>query len=190
MKTILNYFFRGLLFVLPIFATFYILIVIVNWADDTLNELLFSWLSFDIPGLGILTAFIGIMFLGMAVSWAISKPVFSYFERLISKTPIVKIIYTAFKDFTEAFVGQKKKFNKPISFTLTEGVERIGFITENDLSLLKIKDRVAVYCPHSYNFSGNLFLVDPTRIKVLDANPADVMKFAVSAGVTQIEKQN
>ena len=189
MKTILNYFFRGLLFVLPIFATFYILIVIVNWADDTLNELLFSWLSFDIPGLGILTAFIGIMFLGMAVSWAISRPVFSYFERLISKTPIVKIIYTAFKDFTEAFVGQKKKFNKPISFTLTEGVERIGFITENDLSLLKIKDRVAVYCPHSYNFSGNLFLVDPARIKVLDANPADVMKFAVSAGVTQIEKQ-
>lgn len=188
MKTLLNYFFRGLLFVLPIFATFYILIVIINWADETLNNLLFSWLSFDIPGLGILTAFFGIMLLGMAVSWAISRPVFSYFERLISKTPLVKIIYTAFKDFTEAFVGQKKKFNRPVSFTITEGVDRIGFITEDDLSMLDISERIAVYCPHSYNFSGNLFLVDPAKVKILDINPSDAMKFAVSAGVTQIEK--
>src|SRR5690625_6216444 len=67
MKNILNYFFRGLLFVLPIFATFYIILVIANWLDGTLNNMLFSWLPFDIPGLGIVTAFLGIMMLGMAV---------------------------------------------------------------------------------------------------------------------------
>lgn len=37
MKIIFNYFFRGLFFVLPIFATFNILAVIANWADNTLN---------------------------------------------------------------------------------------------------------------------------------------------------------
>lgn len=187
MKIIFNYFFRGLLFVLPIFATFYILIVLINWADDTLNALLFSWLQFDIPGLGILSAFLGIVLLGISVSWAFSKPIFSYFERLIAKTPLVKIIYMAFKDFTEAFVGNKKKFNRPVLVTLAEGVDRIGFVTEEDLSLLKITDRMAVYCPHSYNFSGNLFLVDPNRVKELPVHAADAMKFAVSAGVTQIE---
>lgn len=189
MKLIFNYFFRGLLFVLPIFATFYIIIVIVNWADETLNELLFAWLPFHIPGLGILTAFFLIVFLGFAVSWAISRPVFSYFEQLISRTPFVKIIYTAFKDFTEAFVGKKKKFNKPVIVNLVDGVDRIGFITAENLDLLHIQNRVAVYCPHSYNFSGNLFLVDITRVKPLDINPADAMKFAVSAGITQVENQ-
>lgn len=187
MKPLFNYFFRGLLFVLPIFATFYILIVMVNWADATLNSLLFYWLPFQIPGLGILSAFFGIVLLGVAVSWAISKPMFSYFERLISRTPFVKIIYTAFKDFTEAFVGNKKKFNRPVIVNIMEGVDRIGFITEENLDLLHVKNRIAVYCPHSYNFSGNLFLVEPSRVTPIDVNPTEAMKFAVSAGVTQIE---
>lgn len=188
MKQLFNYFFRGLLLVLPTFATFYIIIVIVDWANATLNDLLFYWLPFQIPGLGILSAFLLIVLLGIAVSWTISRPIFSYFEKLISRTPIVKIIYTAFKDFTEAFVGQKKKFNKPVMVNLVPGVDRIGFITEEDLSLFDVDNRVAVYFPHSYNFSGNLFLVDHSKITPLDINPADAMKFAVSAGVTQIEK--
>jgi uncharacterized membrane protein len=187
MKLIFNYFFRGLLFILPIFATFYVLIVIVNWIDDRLHSLLFSWAPFQIPGLGLITAFFMVVMLGYAVSWAISKPIFAYFERLIAKTPLVKIIYTAFKDFTEAFVGKKKKFNRPVIVNLVDGVDRIGFVTTDDLSLLGIENKIAVYCPHSYNFSGNLFLVDASKITPLNINSADAMKFAVSAGVTQIE---
>lgn len=190
MKSLINYFLRGLLFVLPIFATVYIIVVLVNWANEALNTLLFSWLPFEIPGLGIVSAFLVIVLLGLAVSWTISRPIFSYFERLISKTPFVKIIYTALKDFTEAFVGNKKKFNRPVVVTFMEGVDRIGFITETDLTYLRIKNRVAVYCPHSYNFSGNLYLVDPAKVKPLNINPADAMKYAVSAGVTQVENQN
>ena len=187
MKNILNYFFRGLLFVLPIFATFYIILVIANWLDGTLNNMLFSWLPFDIPGLGIVTALLGIMMIGMAVSGAISKPIFAYFERLMGKTPLIKIIYHAFKDFTEAFVGEKKKFNRPVLVKMTEDLDRIGFLTETDLRILGVSNRVAVYCPHSYNFSGNLFLVSPDRITVLDIPASEAMKFAVSAGVTQID---
>ena len=186
MKMILNYFFRGLLFILPLFATFYVVIVLINWTDDTLNRLLFSWLPFQIPGIGIISAFFIIVLLGFAVSMAISRPIFNYFESLMARTPFVKIIYSAFKDFTEAFVGEKKKFNKPVIVSFFDGMDRIGFITQNDLSILKISNRIAVYCPHSYNFSGNLFLVDPSRVKVLEVNPTDAMKFVVSAGITHI----
>lgn len=70
---------------------------------------------------------------------------------------------------------------------LADGLERFGFLTEENLSTLDIVDRVAVYCPHSYNFSGNLYLVDPDKIKVLNQNPSDVMKFIISAGVTKID---
>ncbi len=187
MKQIAHYFFRGLLFILPLFATIYIVIVLTNWIDDTLSTIIYSWLPFQIPGLGILTALLLIMFLGMAVSWAISKPVFAYFESLFTRIPFIKIIYTAFKDFTEAFVGNKKRFNRPVIVSLMEGVDRIGFITEEQLTMIGVENRVAVYCPHSYNFSGNLFLVDPKRLTPLDINAAEAMKFTVSAGITQID---
>lgn len=186
MKTIFNYFFRGLLFIFPLFATFYVIILLANWLDDSFSSLLYTWLPVQIPGLGIITAFFMIVFLGFMITRAVSKPLFTYFEEFVTRIPIIKILYTALKDFTEAFVGDKKKFNRPVIVSLVDGVDRVGFITEDDLSLLKIHNRVAVYCPHSYNFSGNLFLVDPSRVKPLDVNPTDAMKFAVSAGVTNI----
>jgi uncharacterized membrane protein len=190
MKTIFNYFFRGLLFIFPLFATFYVIILLANWLDDSFSSLLYTWLPVQIPGLGIITAFFVIVFLGFLITRAISKPLFTYFEEFVTRIPIIKILYTALKDFTEAFVGDKKKFNRPVIVSLVDGVDRVGFITEDDLSLLNIQNRVAVYCPHSYNFSGNLFLVDPNRIKPLNVNPTDAMKFAISAGVTNIIEEN
>ncbi len=187
MKTTINYFLRGLLFIFPLFATFYVIMILINWLDDAVHPVLFGWLPFQIPGLGLLTSFLLIALLGFAISTALTRPVVNYFENLLAKIPFIKIIYTAFKDFTAAFVGDKKRFNKPVLVTLVDGVDRIGFITEKDLSILNIENRIAVYCPHSYNFSGNLFLVDPERVRILKIHPSEAMKFAVSAGVTQIE---
>lgn len=190
MKTILNYFFRGLLFVAPLFFTLYVLVILVNWLNHTLNVILFNWLPVQIPGLGILTAFFAIALLGFAISFAITRPLFSWSEAIFARIPIFKIVYTAFKDFMEAFVGEKKKFNRPVIVQIVDGVDRIGFLTEENLSLLQIEERVAVYFPHSYNFSGNLFLVHPDKVTPIDVNPADAMKFAVSAGVTHIEENS
>src|SRR5690625_2009170 len=105
----------------------------------------------------------------------------------MGQTPLIKIIYHAFEECTEAFVGEKKKCNRPVLVKMTEDLDRIGFLTETDLRILGVSNRVAVYCPHSYNFSGNLFLVSPDRITVLDIPASEAMKFAVSAGVTQID---
>jgi len=190
MKPILNYFLRGLLFVFPLFATFYIIMILVNWVDNTLYGIIFGWVPFNLPGLGLITAFFLIVLLGVLVTQAFARPLLSYFERALEKTPVVKIIYTAFKDLTEAFVGDKKRFNQPVLVHLTEGVERIGFITRTDMSDFAIENRVAVYFPHSYNFSGNLFLVDPTFVTPLDVDPSDALKFAISAGVTHVSQTN
>ncbi|MFO7799049.1 DUF502 domain-containing protein [Rhodohalobacter sp.] len=187
MKTVLNYFLRGLLFIFPLYATIFVIVFLVDWLDSAVNPILFGWLPVHIPGLGLITSFIFIALLGFIISMALTRPLVNYFESILSRIPFIKIIYTAFKDFSEAFLGDKKKFNKPVIVTFADGLDRIGFITERDLSILNIENRVAVYCPHSYNFSGNLFLVDPERVQILKIDPANAMKFAVSAGVTQIE---
>ena len=70
------------------------------------------------------------------------------------------------------------------------GLEKLGFITQEDLSKLGIEGKVAVYLPHSYNFSGNLFIVPSQNVIILkSASSADVMKFIVSGGVTEIESK-
>jgi uncharacterized membrane protein len=190
MKNILNYFFRGLLFVFPVFATLYIIIAAAKWSNNVLNDLLFQWLGVDIPGLGIITVFLGVSLIGYLFSRAFVKPIVGYFDRFMAKVPLVKIIYTSLKELTEAFVGDKKRFNKPViaDFIQPEGnhIKRIGFITQSDLSNLGLSDMVAVYCPHSYNFSGNLYLLPQQAVTPVDLSSADVMKYVISAGVTKL----
>jgi uncharacterized membrane protein len=91
-----------------------------------------------------------------------------------------------------AFVGEKRRFNRPVLVKLIEGseIKKLGFITREDLTEFDInEDHIAVYLPHSYNFSGNLYIVEKRNVTVLDANAAEVMKFIVSGGVTEVDKK-
>jgi uncharacterized membrane protein len=99
-------------------------------------------------------------------------------------------VYGSIKDFMSAFVGSKKRFNKPVLITINKenNIQQLGFITKEDLSELKIsKGTVAVYVPLSYSISGNLLIVPTDHITVVDASSAEVMKFIVSGGVTDID---
>jgi uncharacterized membrane protein len=103
----------------------------------------------------------------------------------MKRIPILKVIYSAFNDLFSAFVGKEKKFNQPVLVRVNKSLnlEKLGFLTEEDLSLVDEKEKVAVYFPHSYNWSGELFLVPRDQVKRIDVPPAEVMKFIVSAGV-------
>jgi uncharacterized membrane protein len=68
-------------------------------------------------------------------------------------------------------------------------LEKLGFLTEEDLSKLDEKEKVAVYFPHSYNFSGELFIVPKNQVRSIAINPAVVMKFIVSGGVSDIYEE-
>lgn len=188
MRSIVNNFLRGLLFVFPIGITLYIVLALVQWANTTFNALLQQWFHIDIPGLGILIAFVMISFIGLLVSTAFIQPVIRLFERGINRMPLIKIIYTSIRDLTEAFVGDKKRFNIPVLMEFNDhGLRRMGFITNEDMEDLGLKDQVAVYCPHSYNFSGNLFIVPTEKVHRVDVPAANYMKFIISAGVTDLD---
>jgi uncharacterized membrane protein len=99
------------------------------------------------------------------------------------------VIYSSVKDLIEAFVGEKKRFNQPVLVTVNNNpvVQRIGFITENDLSELGLeKEKMAVYLPFSYGFNGQLLIVDSENVRKLDASGTEMMKFVISGGVTDI----
>ncbi|SIS80323.1 DUF502 domain-containing protein [Belliella pelovolcani] len=180
-KRVITFFLRGLLFVVPIALTIYVIILILNFLDGII--------PIPVPGFGILIMLGFITFVGYLASLFITKPLFDLFERWVFKIPLVNILYTSIKDLMSAFVGDKKKFNTPVIVKLSEGMSRMGFITQDDLSVLEETELVAIYFPHSYNFSGNLYLVPKQNVRILkNVSSSDVMKFIVSGGVSNLSK--
>jgi len=158
--------------------------------DGLLQEYLFEFFDIKIPGLGVLTLVLFLILVGLLGRTIIADPLKLLFRNLIERIPLLNFIYSAFNDLFSAFVGKEKKFSKPVlvKVNLNSNLEKLGFITEEDLGLLGEKDKVAVYFPHSYNFSGELFIVPLANIKTIDINSSDVMKFVVSAGLTGWDK--
>jgi uncharacterized membrane protein len=193
MKRILNYFFQGLLFVVPIVATFWVLINAILWIDNLLPfkiTVTVPWLEkVSIPGLGLLAIFIFVTIVGYLGSRYIQNPLFSLMEHAIERTPLIKVIYSSVKDLIKAFVGEKKSFNKPVLVKLaSEGdTYRVGFVTRSDLTHLGLTGgEVAVYLPFSYGFNGQLVIVPKENVKPINVTGTEMMKFVISGGVTEI----
>lgn len=182
-KKLFNNFLQGLLYLAPITITIYALYTAFKYIDGLL--------PFYFPGLGILAVFAGITLIGFIASTIIARPLIRSIKKIIDRLPVLKFIYGSLKDLMSAFVGQKKKFNKPVMVRMQKDAEiyKLGFITDNDLTDIGITaDLVAVYLPHSYNFSGNLFIVPKENVTPLNVPSADVMKYIVSGGVIEPEQ--
>jgi uncharacterized membrane protein len=192
MKKLVNYFLQGLLYIAPLGITVYIIYVVFKFGDNLLSDTLERFFNLNIPGLGFVLIVVILMLIGFIGQTIVARPFKALFKRFIEKTPLVKVVYSAFNDLFSAFVGKEKKFNKPVLVLVNSisNLEKLGFVTEEDLSEINESEKVAVYFPHSYNFSGELFIVPKNQIKPLDLNSTEVMKFIVSAGVSGWQKPN
>jgi uncharacterized membrane protein len=96
------------------------------------------------------------------------------------------LLYSSTKDLLNAVVGEKRRFDRPVLVRLLPGSEvgAIGFITQDSAAGIGLRDHVAVYLPHSYNWSGQLLVVPKSQIEPIAGEPSDVMAFIVSSGVT------
>jgi uncharacterized membrane protein len=194
MKKILNYFLQGLLFVVPIAVTLWVIFKSILWIDSLLPFQIPikipKFPDIEIPGLGLLTIFVFVSIIGYISMNYIKNPLISYSERMINRSPLVKLIYGSVKDLIEAFVGEKRRFNKPVLVRLEKDsqINRIGFITKENLSEMGIeKEMVAVYLPFSYSFAGELIILPRENIRPLNASGTEAMKFIISGGVTELK---
>ena len=187
MNRIFRYLLQGILYTAPLAVTVYILFIVFDFLDGILRGLLIH-IDWDFPGigLGIIAVFLIIVgFLGQTI---IANPLKSFFRATILRIPILNVVYTAFSDLFSAFVGKEKKFNRPVIVLMNPGtnVYKLGFLTQDDLTILGEYDKVAVYFPHSYNFSGEMFIVPKEQVRAVNMNPGEVMKFIVSGGVSEL----
>lgn len=189
MKKFISYFIQGLILCIPVIITLVILFKLYDFFSG-----IFSF--FGIVENSILNTVIGLAItlgsitaLGIIGSTFVFTKFFNVIEDKLEHAPFIRHIYAPIKDFTNAFMGNKKRFNKPV-LVLTNPqahIEEIGFLTAEDLKDLHIKERVAVYLPYSYSLSGRLIIVPKNQLKMIDADAAEAMKFVVSGGVSDVD---
>lgn len=194
MQRLLRFFFQGLLILLPFVLTVYLVYLIFTVLNETLFSAIGSLLRMVVPALeagwladlagGLITLSV-IILTGMFASFYLGQFFLSLFDKVLTRIPLVKLVYNSLQDLFNALLGQNKRLNQPVAVSLMNGdVQVLGFITRQDMAEFGLPGKVAVYLPQSYNFAGNLLVVDKDKIQLLDVAASKMTTFIVSGGIT------
>ena len=180
MKQLATYFLRGLVLTIPLAVTIAVCWVILTTID--------GWLGFSVPGVGLAVTLAAITLVGFLGSNFLWNTFQERLEGILDRLPFVRILYNATKDLLDAFVGEKRRFDRPVLVALSAdgAVRTFGFITQQSLEKIGLSEDVAVYFPQSYNFAGQLVVVPAARVTRIEAPSSDVLAFIVSGGVTEV----
>jgi uncharacterized membrane protein len=178
MNWLIKNFLRGLVIVVPIALTLYLLYEVFVRIDRLLN--------LRMPGVGFAITIAGIIVIGALASNFFVRKFLRLTEAVFTRAPLVRLIYASIKDLLEAFVGDKKRFDQPVAVTITDGVRTLGFVTQDDLGFLSMPGQIAVYLPFSYSMAGTLVIVARERVERLAIDSASIMALVVSGGVSRV----
>ena len=179
MRPLLNYFLRGVAVIAPLAVTAYVCWRLFSAVD--------SLLGLPVPGAGFAITVAAVIAVGFFASTFLARAVLGLIERVLTRLPLVRLLYGSTKDLLNAFVGEQRRFDRPVVVTLypEAGGEVLGFATGTALEHLGLGGRVAVYLPMSYSVAGHVVLFPAERVRPVAADSADVMAFLVSGGVTR-----
>ena len=182
----IQYFLQGLLILGPATITVYAIYVVFDKIDSILRPVI------NIPGIGFIIIIGFILLVGYLSSFFMMSRILSVIDKLLDKTPGIKLFYSFIKDFFEAFAGSKKKFtNSVLANVDNNNVWRVGFITQEDMSRFDLPGFVAVYLPMAYSVAGNVYIVPKERVKpITNISSTQTMKFAMSGGVTEMVEES
>ncbi len=180
---------RGLVVIVPIVITFWVLNILFNAVDGITAPIFDRIFERHIPGLGFITMIALILVVGGLSRNLFARTVFKLLERLISSIPLARTIYTAMKDIINAFQPGKKgrSFREVVLVEYPRlGLQTIGFVT-NEISIEKdesTEEMLSVYLPNPPNpTSGFVVLVPRKNACVLDMPVEEGLKLVLSGGI-------
>jgi uncharacterized membrane protein len=191
MKPVSKTFFKGLIAIIPLILTVYLILWLANTAELVLGNIFKFFLpnSWYIKGFGFVLGLAVAYFFGVFLETRIFLTLFNRFEELVLQIPVVKSIYTAIRDFLSLFSSEQKgKFNKVVlvNIPLYNG-QQIGFITISDSEehshTFIADDQIAVYLPFSYQMGGNTVIMSRENVVEIDMSVEDALRFIATAGV-------
>lgn len=190
-KKIKSIFFSGLVAFLPIAITIYIVVAGVKIVDNFLGQYLRSWFleEYYFLGLGLLSAFVLIMFIGFLLNNFLTGTVLVRLQEKLTEVPLIKVIYSPLRDLMNLFSKgqQQAALKKVVLVKVNENLTALGLVTREDFSDLKlnvqISDRVAVFIPYSYGLGGITVLVSKNCVEPVDIPVEKAMSLAITGWI-------
>lgn len=191
MRKISKIFLTGLATVVPITVTVYFIYWLFTTSEKTLGKVFRYFLpdGWYVPGLGVLTA-IGLIFcVGILMRAWIVKTLYGMGEKILYKIPLVGSVYGSMRDlFTLFSKDQAESFNQSVLVDWDDK-QLLGLVTRSDLDEWfpddeGAKEQIAVFLPMSFNMGGYMILVKRDQIRPVDMSVEEMMRIALTAGIT------
>ncbi|MCU6432286.1 DUF502 domain-containing protein [Undibacterium sp. Jales W-56] len=193
-----KYFITGLLILVPLAITLWVLHAIISTMDQSLLLLPVQWrpeavFGFKIPGLGTILTLLIIFFTGLLTQNFIGNYVVKIWEALLNRIPIVNSIYSSVKQVSDTlFSSSGNAFRKAVLVQYPrQGSWTIGFLTGvpgGDVVQHLNGDYVSIYVPTTPNPTSGFFLMVPKADAIeLDMSVDAALKYIVSMGVVAPE---
>ncbi len=191
MKKILNhlrtFIFRGLLAVIPLGLTFFVVQFLYLTIDRKVAPLVEARLGFEIPGLGILLVVVVLYLVGIAASHWAGRRFFLALERVTLGIPVVRTIYHVGKQLTDALSKPEKQGFKRVVLlqSFRPGIWSVGFVTGVIEDAAKPGERfLKIFIPTAPNpTTGFMILTRESEVRNLSWSVRDAMNMVISGGL-------
>ena len=183
--------FTGLLAIVPVVLTFYILKVVFTLLDN-LTSPIFKRMDIYIPGLGILLTLLLVYLLGIFVTNVLGKRFLHWLETLIKNIPLVNTIYNTIKQIIQAFTGTaEKKFQSVVFIEYPrKDLWTLAFVTgesKND----KDVEFYHLFVPTTPNPTSGVFIIIPKKDSIeTELNVEEALKSVISGGMLAPKQHN
>jgi uncharacterized membrane protein len=191
MKPISKTLFNGLIAIIPLILTCYLLLWLASTGELVLGNIFKFFFpdSWYIKGFGFVLGLAVAYFFGRFLETRTFLRLFNNLEELVIQIPVVKSVYTTIRDFSSLFSSKNKgKFKQVVLVNVPPGNgQQIGFITVSDfeevLHTFIADDQIAVYLPFSYQMGGNPVIMSRENVTEIDMSVEDALRFIATAGV-------
>jgi uncharacterized membrane protein len=181
-----KYFITGLLVLIPIWATYYVLSALLGVIDGMLGDLPRYFLGHKFPGLGIITLILFVTAIGMLSANYLGTRLVSYSDRLMQRVPLVRGVYTTVKQIMETFSIKHNFHGVALVEYPRKGCYSVGFVTgevKGESIGLTGKFKT-VFVPTTPNPTAGFLLILPeTEVAEIDMTVEQGMKFIISLGL-------
>ena len=193
MNTLGKLFLQGLAVIIPVTLTLAILWWMARGAEQFLGGILMQILpqGWYLPGLGVASAVIITVFIGLMTHILVFQKLFAIPDAIFKRLPLVKTIYSAFKDFVDYLNPDSKVGMSKVVLVKLPGqeYEMLGFVTREDFSRLpfelNVEQAIAVYLPMSYMVGGYTLFLPRSCLTPVDMSFEDGMKLVLTGAVSQ-----
>lgn len=196
-RRLYRYFFLGLITILPIALTLYLLFIFLAWTESITLTFIRPFIGdFYFPGMGLALGILAILALGYLVSKERMQRLVLLLELPFTNVPVVKSIYSSIKSFADYFSSDSKSKSQQVVILRMPGqpLELVGLVTRRGIEDLPSGflpgERVAVYLPMGYMIGGYTVFVPVEWVVPINMSVEEAMRSSLIAWMARSEQSS